>query len=299
MISGTGIDGRDDLFKYLGRMGLHPFYPGFRDNGIDSSKKLKAMGSAEIRTTCGKFNMPPPAVDRLLETLGKKNEKVKPLQPKPTTQLAKKAKPAPAEKPKAKILSSSSVVPGNTAKSDDSKMKSDSTYYHGRPKQTNEFSGVKVANDKSASFGDGAGKKGRSAWNPGNTFEDKDYSTWTRNRLREVIEAFTVEAFGVKFSNVKTTGDANIILNRGRIKYIYDLQFKADWKASVDGQEVEGKIEAEDIACDEEADDWQIDVTTKKNTPAHRNAVAAIKSARSVLVEQIQVVIAEFRSKGG
>lgn len=292
MITGGGIDGRDDLFKYLGRVGLHPFYAGFRDNGISSSKKLKAMGPEEIRTTCAKFNMPPPAVNRLLETLGKKKANVKPLQPK-KTKLAKNFKPKNPTPEKSKILSSSSI-----AKSDDPKMKSDSTYYHGRPKQTNEFTPTVVADDKSASFGDQNTQTGRSAWNPGNTFEDKDYSTWTRNRLREVIEAHTVEAFDVKFSNVKTSGDANIILNRGKIKFIYDLQFKADWKASVDGQEVEGKIEAEDIACDEEDDDWQIDVTAKKNTPAHRTAIAVIQSARSVLVEQIQVVIVEFRSKG-
>lgn len=294
---GGAPNNNDKLLKFLGGAGLHSFYPGFRGVGVNELKQLKGMSTEEVRQTTGKFNMPGAAVERLLQVLGKAG------QSKPSESKPSKKKSAPLQQTTTQPIAK--AAPKTTASSQADKTQAaplKSAYYHGRPKQTDEFKPVAVADAASGEF-QSTGNHGTSAWNPGNTYEDRDYTTWARKRLQEQIAKVTIEGGNgvqsIQLSAIKASGDASILLNRGKIKMIYNLQFSCNWSGSVGAEKVEckGKITGEDIACDEETDDWLIEVSTSKNNEAHRSARAAIESSRARLVELIEVVIAELTNK--
>merc|ERR1719245_13563 len=89
--------------------------------------------------------------------------------------------------------------------------------------------------------------KGSSSWNPGNTVEDRDFSDHAHEWMKKHLAGCEI-ADGISISKVtKAEGDLTVVSNRGKVKCIYDLSFKAEWEGSVEGEKVKGKIEITDI----------------------------------------------------
>jgi len=84
-----------------------------------------------------------------------------------------------------------------------------------------------------------------SAWNHAGTFEEKDMSSWAKQRLSALLlEAkLGIEATGTgdsiltgaihcKVTSVKSCeGDAEIIVSRGKTRFLFDFDIKLEWEA--------------------------------------------------------------------
>jgi len=244
---GSGLN--DKFMKKMGSFGLHPFVGGFRSQGVADWSSLQACPISQIQKIAEKINMPPPAVDRLLEKLGKKKKE----EPKKKTIVKTKVSSA---QPKAKTDAEEEVQPKKTSKVQES------SYYHfeSTPAEQARRFDAKVVKDPSKVAWQTA--KGSSSWNPGNTVEDRDFSDqaheWMKSNLTgcQLCESISITKV------TKTSGDLTVVSNRGKVKCIYDLSFKAEWEGTVGEDKVKGKLEITDIMADD--DDWYVNFTSKK-----------------------------------
>ncbi len=81
-----------------------------------------------------------------------------------------------------------------------------------------------------------------SAWNSAGTFEEKDMTTWAKNKLTDSLNMakYEVEASGdslltgaihVHVTNVKSvTGDAEIIASRGKRRFLFDFSIELEYE---------------------------------------------------------------------
>merc|ERR1719419_1097161 len=82
---GIGLKGVG-LQSFMGKHHIHDFYGAFAAKGIITLTSLRALPVKEIMEICTSANMPPPAIDRLLEESGIRKKKQ-------TTQESKATKP--------------------------------------------------------------------------------------------------------------------------------------------------------------------------------------------------------------
>lgn len=275
---GNGLS--DKFMKKMGSFGLHPFVDGFRSQGIQDWSSLQCCPISDIEKIAAKINMPPPAVDRLLEKLGKR----------------KKEEPKKKTVTKTKVVEKSLKNKGGAAEEEVASKKpaskvQKSSYYHfeSTPAEVaRQFDAKKVEDPSSVEW---QTAKGSSSWNPGNTVEDRDFSDHAHEYMKKHLTGCEI-ADGITISKVtKTDGDLTVVSNRGKVKCIYDLSFKAEWEGSIGDEKVSGKLEVTDIMADD--DDWYVSCTSKS-----KSAKAMINTGG---VERLQAVfypMAEFfRSK--
>jgi len=259
---GGGLN--DKFMKKMGGFGLHPFVNGFRSQGVHDWSSLQACPISKIQKIANTINMPPPAVDRLLEKLGKKKKAEPPKKVVKKTVKVVEKKPTKAPPIKnggdEKIKAEEEEV---EAKSEPSKVK-DSSYYHfeSTPKEMARKFDAKVVKDPTKVEWQTA--KGSSSWNPGNTVEDRDFSDQAYSYMKSNLKGVEL-AEGITISKVtKASGDLTVVSNRGKVKCIYDLSFKAEWSGTIQDDKVSGKIEITDIMADD--DDWYLDISSKDRT---------------------------------
>eukprot|EP00494_Astrolonche_serrata_P030088 UN30355 len=250
----------DAFLKKMGRAGLHPFVNGFRSQGVEKMSQLKAMAISEIRQMGSKINMPSPAVDRLLDILGKTGAK-KSAPPKKKAKTTKSvSQPKSENKPK-----STSTTKSTTDDTKDKSKTEASDYYHFKstPKdQAAKFNAKKIEDAKQAQW---KSADGASSWNPGNTHESRNYSDICRDRLLTILKSKLVYENGIKISKIKTTGSYTIEVSRGKTKYVCDLGFSCKWERYLDGDKIStGKVKVGDIFPDMDQDDWDIEWTDDK-----------------------------------
>jgi len=276
---GGGLNG-DKFMKKMGSFGLHPFVDGFRSQGVGDWSSLQACPISQIQKIADTINMPPPAVDRLLEKLGKK-KKVEPAKKKKTI-VKTKVSSAPS---KAKADAEEEVQPKKTSKVHES------SYYHFEStpaEQARRFDAKKVEDPSKVAW---QTAKGSSSWNPGNTVEDRDFSDQAHEWMKSNLIGCQISE-GIAIAKVtKASGDLTVVSNRGKVKCIYDLSFKAEWEGTVGEDKVKGKVEITDIMADD--DDWYVNFTSKKKI-----AQLTTESVIETLKTTIFVPMGEFfRSK--
>merc|ERR1712014_491992 len=85
--------------------------------------------------------------------------------------------------------------------------------------------------------------KGASAWNPGNTFEDRDFTSACNKLWEKMMIGFNWPGTSLRVKSFsKTTMDYSILINRGKVKYIYDFSFKLEWTGKIDDKKVKGDL---------------------------------------------------------
>jgi len=273
----------DRFLKKMGAAGLHPFVDGLRSQGISKMSELQAKPVQEIRKIGKTINMPDAAVDRLLETLGKIDKKeygntFKKVSKKTVKKTEVKNGGAKTAKSKAKPA----TAPASTEPTATSKVQ-ESSYYHfsSTPAEQARKFDAKVVSDPNEVKWQTA--KGASSWNPGNTVEDRDFSSQAQEMLKDMLKNYQL-ADNITITNVKkTNGDLTVISSRGKIKCVYDLSFESEWEGEIDGNKVKGKLDIQDIMPDD--DDWYIKCTTKKRDEFHNKAK---KLVNNNLVENMQ-----------
>jgi len=141
---------------------------------------------------------------------------------------------------------------------------------------------------------------GASKWNPGNTWEDRDYTTLVNEKWSAMMKEFYwYEASLYVDSFPKLAMDFSIVCARNKVKYIYDMSFTLAWKGRVNGQQVSGTLRMSDIMPDWEEDDWEWNVTVEQNDGPHRTAKAIVESSRYRINANLHQLIENFRKKGG
>ena len=152
-----------------------------------------------------------------------------------------------------------------------------------------------------------------SAWNHAGTFEEKDMSVWARDRLTSLLQEakLGIEATGtgdsilsgaihLSVTSVKSCeGDAEIIVSRGKTRFMYDFDVKLEWEAILtafplaDGigdekdKKFKGTLSISDVSPDS---DLEHSFAYKKALPPeHRDRVtAAATSFLPAIKAQIQ-----------
>lgn len=277
--SGLGLAADQKLQKELGKMGLHSFYSNFYQADIKTWSQLKSMGVDEIRAKCTEAGVPPPAIEHMLKNMGKLS--VAPASRQPGTTAVKRkaaAKTGLEARPKHVPKATASRPSRNTVV--DKSAVEQSSYYHfaSTPAELSaNYDAQKVEDPTQAEW---ETANGASAWNPGNTTENRDFSEFAK----EVFDARIKESEfgGMTVSKVKkSTTDFTVVSNRGKIKYIYDVSFEA--KLST------GKLEVSDIMPDD--DDWYItvsDCSREEKALIQDDVVPIIQPIMDELVHLIQ-----------
>jgi len=287
--------GSSKLKTFMGKHHIHHFYGGFAQRGIETLKALRALPLSEIISICGEMNMPRPAIDRLLEESGirkKKNAKATSLHTKKSMQTKKSKDPLKNEKKVEKKASFDGKV---------GKTKTEvSSYYHfaSTPAdQAEKFRPKKIAHSEASSkqFNTAAGA---SRWNPGNTFEDRDYTKQANQIWSEMMKDFKWPRSSLRIDSFpKLAMDFSIVCTRNKIKYIYDMAFTAKWKGQVGGEKVSGKLEMWDIMPDDDPENWEWCISTSKNNAAHQSAGALINNSRDLITANLKQLISRFEQK--
>jgi len=284
------------LQTFMGKHQIHHFYGAFAAKGITTLKKLRALPLKEILEICASANMPQPAIDRLLEESGIRKKAH-------TSQEVSKPNVKPAED---KGSLSGTKFNGvmekkNSSESAVQKSKTEvSSYYHfaSTPaEQAKKFAPKKVTDIETKQFVTAAGA---SKWNPGNTYEDRDYTKLANEKWESMMRGFRWPGSNIRVDNFpKVNMSFSIVCTRNKIKYIYDMEFTLQWKGKVGDEKVKGKLEMSDIMPDEDPEEWEWNVTTDKNNAAHQSARAIVESSRDMINANLKLLIAQFKSKGG
>lgn len=292
-----------EFHKFLGRNQLHSFYAGFSKRELTTVAKVKALETKEILAIAAEMNMPPAAVDRLLEVLGKKKKKEEPRVP--AEDLRKEpAEPRPptnreSDASKPTTTTTKPVQNGSNSKGTDEKSKQTaSTYYHFKSTdkaEAHKYDAKKVDPNKATKW---KAAPGASAWNSGCTFEDRDFTTDANALWEKMMIGFEWPGLNLKIKSFSTTAmDYSIIINRGKVKYIYDMNFTCKWKGVIDGEKVEGTIEMADICADD--DDWEFSVYSKKSNPSANTAIALIESSKQLILDKIDEFLSTLKKTYG
>jgi len=141
---------------------------------------------------------------------------------------------------------------------------------------------------------------GASKWNPGNTYEDRNYTKLVNEKWSAMMSEFIWDESSLYVDSFpKLSMDFSIVCARNKVKYIYDMSFTLAWKGHVNGQQVSGTLVMSDIMPDWEEDDWEWNVTVEQNDAAHRTAKAVVESSRDRINANLHQLIENFRKKGG
>jgi len=216
-----------DIRKELGKLNLLQFMSAFERAGIKTWDAILQMSKDEIVNFGRKANIPTAAIDHLLNNL--KKQKKKPTEISPS-------KSSSVQTPK---------------KSSSKKDPSKSSYYHfaSTPKKdAQKYDAVKVKERANVT------KKadGASSWNPGNTFEERDFSDLCKEMFEEGLMQCQFGRTSIREIR-KVEMDYSVVSARNKVKYIYDASFQATLK---DGS----AIVVEDIFPDTDSSDWHVNI---------------------------------------
>jgi hypothetical protein len=153
---------------------------------------------------------------------------------------------------------------------------------------------------------------GGSAWNSAKTFEEKDMTKWSKDRLTAMVKEkewpfVAGETRGdLHFKKAKSVGgDASTPVIRGTKRYLFDLNVTVQWEVapakdsleSVVGKKLKGEVSCADFSTDCEGEyDLETKIVTK-DTEAHSDEVqrAAREQAKAELKKILDSFVEEFQ----
>ncbi|RHY40473.1 hypothetical protein DYB30_007595 [Aphanomyces astaci] len=155
--------------------------------------------------------------------------------------------------------------------------------------------------------------EGGSAWNQGNSFEEKDLSAFARDRVTQLIQGVPPQPLTLdgtsgllSIKEVKDmAGDASVAVVRGAKRYIFDLAFTVDvtWTptdAAV--SPLQATVKFLDMSSDSGGDyDVEVVVAERYSHPKgkalHQSLTSkAATSFQRLLFDRLQVFVAEFHA---
>jgi activator of HSP90 ATPase len=149
--------------------------------------------------------------------------------------------------------------------------------------------------------------EGGSAWNVGNTFEEKDMNAWAKAKIESVLTDLRAplnkDGSGVvRVTEVKdVTGEASIAVVRGKKRYIFDFTFALDVASEVNGAAIDGELKFLDVSSDADGDyDVDVSVPSRYTSDAGKALHAALSSPaspfRTHVAQQLQQFVTEYHA---
>lgn len=294
--------GRPELQTFMGKHHIHHFYGGFAARNITTLEGLRALGEPEAHKICLSMNMPIPAIDRLFEESGIRKKKGKQSSNVSTSESAKKTR-TESKASESKVQKQRVNQEEEGKKDNSGKTKTEaSSYYHFASTPAEE---AKKFQPKKIISSDASSKQfntaiGASKWNPGNTYEDRDYTNLANERWLAMMKQYRWPGSALRVDSFpKLAMDFSIVCTRNKIKYIFDMAFTLCWKGKVGDDKVSGKLHMSDIMPDEDPEDWEWSVAVDKKDAAHQSAKAIVESSRDMICGNLKLLIAQFKEKGG
>eukprot|EP00474_Spongospora_subterranea_P006568 CRZ07026.1 hypothetical protein [Spongospora subterranea] len=143
---------------------------------------------------------------------------------------------------------------------------------------------------------------GTSVWNKGNTWEERDLSSWASETISSLLMSVKIPCAAsdnLAFKSVETTkSHATIVFVRGKKRHGYEIGVLAKWSGMVGGKVVEGKVEFPDVEDDTGADeDFTANVSAVAADTEHECARMAVRKVLPALQSQLHQFDTLFRQK--
>ncbi|EEY55964.1 hsp90-like protein [Phytophthora infestans T30-4] len=147
---------------------------------------------------------------------------------------------------------------------------------------------------------------GGSAWNQGNTFEEKDMTTWAKSKLEKIVSGVvaplgTGEGVVTSLEVSDLEGDASIAVVRGAKRYIFDFSFALACKLKQGDTSVAGELKFLDLSSDCGGDyDVEAVVPSRYQSESGKALHAALNSSsspfRKALATQLATFVEEYHT---
>nr|CCA23467.1 hsp90like protein putative [Albugo laibachii Nc14] len=149
--------------------------------------------------------------------------------------------------------------------------------------------------------------EGASAWNQGNTFEEKNMTAWAKEKIEALLQNLSVTCQAApltgQLSVVSVTdlnGDASIAVVRGSKRYIYEFTFRLKCSLAINGtdEKVEGYLKYLDFSSDnDDYDEVEVDVPSRYQTEYGKALHASLASTSSPLRQEVAKRLALFEKE--
>ncbi|OWZ20396.1 Heat shock protein90 [Phytophthora megakarya] len=147
---------------------------------------------------------------------------------------------------------------------------------------------------------------GGSAWNQGNTFEEKDMTSWAKGKLEKIVSGVSAPlgtgegvVTSLEVSNLE--GDASIAVVRGAKRYIFDFTFTLACTLKQGDNVVTGELKFLDLSSDCGGDyDVEAVVPSRYQSEGGKALHAALNSSsspfRKALAAQLATFVQEYHT---
>ncbi|RLN88603.1 hypothetical protein BBJ28_00007333 [Nothophytophthora sp. Chile5] len=141
---------------------------------------------------------------------------------------------------------------------------------------------------------------GGSAWNQGNTFEEKDMTAWAKAKLEALVAGVsaplgTGEGAVTALEASDLSGDASIAVVRGAKRYIFDFTFTLKCTLKQSDGDVAGELKFLDLSSDCGGDyDVEAVVPSRYQSAGGKALHAALSSAASPFRTALGAKLAKF-----
>ncbi|KAG7378287.1 hypothetical protein PHYPSEUDO_010275 [Phytophthora pseudosyringae] len=147
---------------------------------------------------------------------------------------------------------------------------------------------------------------GGSAWNQGNTFEEKDMTVWAKAKLKKIVSGVSAplgsgEAIVTSLEVSALEGDASIAVVRGAKRYIFDFTFTLACTLQQGDSSVAGELKFLDLSSDCGGDyDVEAVVPSRYQSEGGKALHAALNSSsspfRKALAAQLAAFVEEYHT---
>ena len=120
-----------------------------------------------------------------------------------------------------------------------------------------------------------------SAWNSAGTFEEKNWTSWAKERLTHLLVATEASVGGVtlRVVEISAKGDATVAVVRGKPRHGFDFELEMKWVSEMAGEaDVKGTTTILEASSDT-VTDGELAVEVKVDGKGGGAAAAAAKSA--------------------
>ncbi|CCI49653.1 unnamed protein product [Albugo candida] len=138
--------------------------------------------------------------------------------------------------------------------------------------------------------------EGASAWNQGNTFEERNMTAWAKERIESLFRDLSVPFDEARLkgqlsveSIMDLNGDASVAFLRGSKRYIYEFSFRLKCNLTIQGrdQKTEGNLQFLDFSSDNCDNEVEVNVSSRYQTESGKALHASLTSPSSPLRQEI------------
>ncbi|KAG2493273.1 hypothetical protein HYH03_008410 [Edaphochlamys debaryana] len=209
---------------------------------------------------------------------------------------AQASKPAPKKPPKPAMAEPAPA--GADGAKDKTKGELSYHYWHGKgggevplpePRKLTEAEKAELERQAAAN--------GASAWNAAGTFEERNATSWAKDRLKGLLGGLELAGGEVTVTDVNSVeGEANIFLVRGKKRSGFDLEMQLAWKGvpRAGAGELRGHCKVTGFASDDPDDLTLAPEITGRQAERAADEAAMVSRLQAVLRPHLEALIGQL-----